>query len=298
MRAGGPSGRGARGYDVAGKVVVVTGAGRGIGLALTRLLHSRGATVVLIDADEAAVLRAAESLGERALALPVDVTDRPGMSAAIERIRERFGRVDVVVANAGVAPRPATLRTMEPADFDRVMGVNLTGVFNTVHPALGHIVRSGGHVVIVSSCAAFTPGMGGSPYMISKAGVEQLGRALRIELAAAGAGVSIVYLGVVDTAMTHDVLDRDELGRAVGKLLPWPLSRRITADDAAAAIAGGIARRAPVVIAPRAWAPYALLRGIVNAVLDRVLAGDARVHAVLRQIEDSEPPAESGARRR
>lgn len=214
-----------------------------------------------------------------------DVSDRIGMREAVSRVRERFGRIDVVVANAGVAPEPATIRTMKPADFDRVIGINLTGVFNTVHPALDDVVAVGGHVVVVSSAAAFAPGMAGSPYMVSKAAVEQFGRALRVELAAVGATAGVAYFGIVDTAMTRGTLDDDELGEEVTALLPWPLNCRISVSDAAESIAQGIARRAPRTLAPAQWEPYALLRGVVNVVLDQLLADDERVRALLNRVE-------------
>ncbi|WP_306355761.1 MULTISPECIES: short-chain dehydrogenase/reductase [unclassified Nocardia] len=276
---------GAPRFDVAGKVVLVTGAGQGIGRELADILHARGAIVVLVDIDEAAAHEAACALSARALAIGADVADRARMNQVVATVVERLGRLDVVVANAGVTPVPATVRTMDPHDFDRVLSINLTGVFNTVHPALDHIVRAKGHVVVVSSCAAFAPGMGGSPYMVSKAGVEQFGRALRVELAASGASAGVAYFGIVETAMTHDMLDADDLGRELDQLLPWPLGVRITAARAARAIADAIARRAARTIAPAGWEPYALLRGAVNVVLDSRLAASSAVHELVRAIE-------------
>ncbi|WP_405139497.1 short-chain dehydrogenase/reductase [Nocardia sp. NBC_01388] len=272
-------------YDVNGKAVLITGAGQGIGLELAKILYARGASVALADIDEAGARAAAAALGERAVAITADVADREAMEQVTAQVVERFGRLDVVVANAGIVPKPATLRVMNGRDFDRVIGVNLTGVFNTVRPALEQVIAAKGHVVVVSSAAAFAPGAGGSPYMISKAAVEQLGRALRVELAAVGASAGVAYFGVVETAMTHDTLDDDELGRRLGDMLPWPLSIRITAHEAALTIADGIARRAPRTIAPIGWEPYALLRGAVNVVLDSTMARDARVHELVNAVE-------------
>ncbi|MGK8512999.1 short-chain dehydrogenase/reductase [Nocardia asiatica] len=280
-----PIGRGRRGYPVAGRVALITGAGRGIGRELAAVLHERRASVVLVDVDEDAVAEAAAALGDRALAIAADVADRAAMRAAVERAADHFGRLDVVVANAGVVPRPATVRTLDGRDFDRVMDINLTGVFNTVRPALDRVVAAEGHVVVVSSCAAFAPGMAGAPYMISKAAVEQLGRALRVELSPFGATAGIAYFGIVDTRMTHDTLDHDDLGRELDGLLPWPLNVRISAAHAARTIADGIERRAARTIAPAGWEPYALLRGAINVVLDSALARDTRVHDLLRRVE-------------
>ncbi|MGW2662596.1 short-chain dehydrogenase/reductase [Nocardia tengchongensis] len=272
------------GYSVNSKVVLITGAGQGIGRELAAILSRRGARVIVADIDAATAKSTALALG--ADGVVADVADRDRMAAVVAEVVDRYGRLDVVVANAGVTPAPATLRTMDPRDFDRVIGINLTGVFNTVHPALDHIVRARGHVVVVSSCAAFAPGMGGSPYMMSKAAVEQLGRALRVELAAGGASAGVAYFGIVETAMTHDMLDADDLGRRLDALLPWPLNVRITAAQAARTIADGIERRAPRTIAPRGWEPYALLRGAVNVVADRLLAANSTVHQLVHAIEE------------
>ncbi|NKY86136.1 SDR family NAD(P)-dependent oxidoreductase [Nocardia veterana] len=273
-------------FDPRDKVVVITGGAAGIGYELARLLYERGAYVALFDIDADAVRAGAAALGIRAVAITVDVADREGVRLAVGQVRESFGRIDVVVANAGVVPRPATVRLLDPEEFDRVLAINLTGAFNTVQPALDDVIAARGHIVVVSSCAAFAPGMGGSPYMVSKAGVEQLGRALRVELGGTGATAGIAYFGVVETAMTHETLDADELGAEFGALLPWPLDQRISARRAAEVLAGAIERRAARVVAPVGWEPYALLRGVVNVALDRKLTVDERVRSLTRRLEE------------
>ena len=268
-----------------GRVVLITGAGQGIGLALARDLYARGANVALVDVDGVAVRLAARELGSRACGLAADVRDRDAMEDAVGVTVRQFGALDVVVANAGVTPAPATLRTMNGDDFDRVVAVNLVGAFNTVKPALDHVIKRHGHVVLVCSGAAFSPGAGGSPYMISKAAVEQLGRALRLELAVFGTSVQTAYFGIVETAMTHDMLDADDLGRRINGMLPWPLSRRINAEQAASSIAQGITDRAATTMAPAGWRLYSLLRGVVNPAVDRLLTKDKRLRALICDIE-------------
>lgn len=241
--------------------------------------------MVLVDVDGERTRAAAESLGSPAIGLGADVRDRAALRAAVRQALDRFGGLDVVVANAGVAPSPATIRVMSDDDFDRVLGINLTGVYNTVRAGIEPIIANKGHIVVVSSVAAFSPGAGGSSYMVSKAGVEQLGRALRIELAPHGATAQIAYFGVVETAMTRDALDRDPLGRELDAKLPWPLNRRITAQQAAQSLVAGIASRAPSTIAPAGWQQYGWLRGTLNPVLDSQLAHDRGLQGLLRQLE-------------
>ncbi|SDH85051.1 NADP-dependent 3-hydroxy acid dehydrogenase YdfG [Actinokineospora alba] len=271
-------------YDVRDKVVLITGAGQGIGLALAKRLHAQGARVALVDVNEAALARA--SLGEdRVFIATADVTDRAAMADAVSRVIDHHGRLDVVVANAGVTPSPATIRTMDLADYDRVVAINQTGVLNTVRPALEAVIASGGHVVVVASCAAFSPGVGGVAYMSTKAAAEQIGRALKLELAPHGATAGVAYFGFVDTPLATATLDDDPIGRRLDELLGWPLNHRITADAAAASIAEGIADRAGTTIAPARWLPYSLFRGVINAAVDRVLAKDRRVHQLIRDLE-------------
>lgn len=275
-------------YDVAGKVALVTGAAQGIGLALARELHRRGATVALLDIDSDACAQAAAGFGtDRALAVGTDVADRAAVAGAVAEVLDRTGRVDIAVANAGVSPKPATLRTMDPAEYDRVVAINQTGVFNTVQAVADAVIARGGHIVTVSSAAAFAPGPAGSPYMISKAAVEQLGRALRLELAPHGASAGVAYFGFVETPMATGMLDDDPLGRQLDRMLPWPLRRRVTAERAAKVVADGIARRAPRTMTPAAWQPYALLRGLVNVAADGLAARDPRVHHLIRGLENT-----------
>jgi len=263
-----------------GAVALVTGGGRGIGLATAQRLLARGARVGLLDVDTAALDAAADEAAARwgaGRVLPVgcDVRDGDGIRAA----------VDAVVANAGVTPPPATLRVLDPAVMSRVIEINLLGVWHTVRAGLEQVIANRGHIAVTASCAAFTPGMGGSPYMISKAGVEQLGRALRIELAMHGATAGLVSFGIVETAMARATLDDDDLGRQVGELLRWPLNRRIGVGRAAEVICDSIERRQARRVEPRSWLPYAVLRGAVNPLLDDWLAGDRRVQALLRRVE-------------
>ncbi|HEV2062394.1 MAG TPA: SDR family NAD(P)-dependent oxidoreductase, partial [Solirubrobacteraceae bacterium] len=169
-------------YDVAGKVVLVTGAARGLGLEAARRLHGLGASVALVGLEPEELERRAAELGDRAWWYEADVTDLEAMRSAAAACAERFGGIDVVIANAGIAAN-GTVASIDPAAFDRTIEVNLLGVFRSVRATLAHVVARRGYVLIVSSASALvhTPMM--AAYTASKAGVEAFGDALRVEVA-------------------------------------------------------------------------------------------------------------------
>jgi NAD(P)-dependent dehydrogenase (short-subunit alcohol dehydrogenase family) len=273
-------------FDLAGKVALVTGGARGIGFATAQALTSRGASVAVVDLDESASSGAAARLHDtRAIGIAADVTDRAAMQRAVAAIVERFGGLDVVVANAGIASRVATFRVVAPETFERVLDVNLMGVCRTVDAALPEIVRRRGHVVVISSVYAFLNGIGAVPYAMSKAAVEQLGRALRAELAIHGASASVAYFGFIDTEMVHRAIDQDPLADELMQTFPAPLRKRIPPDVAGEAIVRGIEARAPRIIRPRRWAAMSVLRGVINPLSDAQLQRDQRNQELLRRIE-------------
>ena len=192
-------------YTIAGKTVVITGAAGGIGAAAARAPQARGANVVLADLGlDAASALAREIGGDRALAVTVDVTDTAALADAVARTVDRFGSLDVLFANAGIAADPpATMATIDEATFERVVQVDLLGVWRTVRAALPHVIAARGHVLVTGSVYAYVNGMANAPYAVSKAGVEQLGRALRTELAIHGATAGVLYLGWVRTPIAR-----------------------------------------------------------------------------------------------
>jgi NAD(P)-dependent dehydrogenase (short-subunit alcohol dehydrogenase family) len=273
-------------YSVKNKVALVTGAARGIGFATAQHLYERGSNVVLVDLDPEATTLAAKQLGERAIGIGADVTDSAAMRDAVAQTVETFGRLDIVMANAGIAPDLATVRVMDPVLFERVLEINALGVYRTVHAALPQIIENKGQVILVSSVYAFVNGVMLAPYAMSKAAVEQLGRALRGELAQHGATASVAYFGFIDTVMVREGF-ASSVAQRFEATFPGFLRQRLTPEQAGKAVADGIQKRDPRIIAPKRWAAYSVLRGVVNPFLDRRTARNATIQGILRDADVS-----------
>jgi NAD(P)-dependent dehydrogenase (short-subunit alcohol dehydrogenase family) len=141
---------------------------------------------------------------------------------------------------------------------------------------------------VISSVYAFMNGMVASPYAVAKAGVEALGRALRVELSIHGAGATVAHFGFIDTVMVQEAFDREFEGTSLLENLPAFVTRRLTAAQAAEALVTGIERRAPRVIAPSWWRVLYHLRGLTGPLMDWASTKDRRVLQSLRDLEARE----------
>jgi NAD(P)-dependent dehydrogenase (short-subunit alcohol dehydrogenase family) len=271
-------------FPLPGKVALVTGAARGIGFEAARVLHARGASVAVVDLDQQATEDACRAIGERTLAIAADVTDADAMKAAVDSVVERFGGLDVVVANAGVAPTQGPMVTVDPQEWERVLEIDLLGVWRTVHPTLEHVIARRGHVVVVASVYAFVNGVMASPYAAAKAGVEQIGRALRTELSVHGASASVAYFGFIDTEMVREAFAQPGAQRAE-EMFPSFVTKRLKPPVAGEAIVEGIETRAQMIIRPRWWRVYSVLRGILNPLFDRQSQRDDRIRESILENE-------------
>ena len=272
-------------YSLSGKVALITGAERGLGFATAQELVGRGTRVIVVDLDEDAVHAAVARLGASAVGMAADVTNRAAMDEAVALAVQRFGGLDVIVANAGIASRCTTVLAAEPEQFERVIEVDLLGVWRSVRAALPEIARRQGHIVLIASTYAFANGVGAAPYAMSKAGVEQLGRALRVELKPHGASASVAYFGFIDTDMVHRTVDADPLADRLLARAPKVLHKRLPPSAAGAAIVRGIERRQARIIRPRRWAAVSVLRGILNPLTDAQMERDEETQQVIRALE-------------
>jgi NAD(P)-dependent dehydrogenase (short-subunit alcohol dehydrogenase family) len=254
-------------YDVKGRVVLVTGAARGIGFEAARRLHARGAHVALVGLEPDELEARAADLGERAAPFHADVTDWEQLRAAVDGAVERFGGIDVCIANAGVA-NVGTIGGMAIEDFERVVAVNLLGVWRTIRTALPHVVARRGYVLPISSASALLhlPLMG--PYTAAKAGVEAFADALRLEVAHTGTRVGVAYFGFIDTDMVRDAFAHPA-SASTRKGGPDLLSRPIPLAAAGAAIERAVTGRRRVTYAPRFIGPVLALRGLIQPAVER-----------------------------
>jgi NAD(P)-dependent dehydrogenase (short-subunit alcohol dehydrogenase family) len=272
-------------YDLNGKVALVTGGARGIGFEMARQMHMRGASVAVLDLDAGQAGEAAERIGARAIGVGADVTDQGAMMASVAEVVAKLGGLDLAVANAGIAQTNfATARGISGEEWERVFEVDLLGVWRTVRAALPQIVERRGQMVVVSSVYAFANGFGNTPYAVAKAGVESLGRALRVELAPHGASASVAYFGWVDTKLVQDAFAQPDADR-VRDLSPDFLLKRITPDEAGAGLVRGIEERAPRIFVPKWWRYIAAFRGLINPLLDKRMENDAKTAALVRDLD-------------
>jgi NAD(P)-dependent dehydrogenase (short-subunit alcohol dehydrogenase family) len=191
------------------RIALVTGGGRGIGRGIAVTLATEGADVVIGDVDRrgaTVVAREVEARGRRALACSLDVTRRASVAAAVAQTLDAFGRLDVLVNNAGII-RLSPVVSMRQADWDAVLAVNLTGVFRCCRAVAPHMVaRREGKIVNVASNAGKRGWANGAHYVASKFGVIGFTQSLAAELAPYHVNVNAVCPGVVDTAMWREVL--------------------------------------------------------------------------------------------
>jgi NAD(P)-dependent dehydrogenase (short-subunit alcohol dehydrogenase family) len=268
--------------------VIITGATGGIGAASAHALSARGARLTLVDVSSDRLDELVAELGaERAVGVVADVSDSEQMVAAAAAAIDRYGRIDVVFANAGITlDPPATIATSDPIAYERVIEVNLLGVVRTVRACLPAIAATGGHVLGTSSIYAFANGVANSAYAASNAGVEAYLRALRAELAHTGATAGVLYPGWVETPIADSSHGGDEIAtRIVDRGFRGKWGVPVAPEQIAAAVVKGIERRSARIFEPKRWASVSALRGVVNRSTDRRLDRDSDMHELVSELE-------------
>src|SRR6476660_6392185 len=236
--------------SVNGKVALITGGANGVGAEVARRLHDKGARVVLTDLDEVLLKEVATRLGEdRVLAAVADVRDLSAMQNAVDKGIERFGGIDIVVANAGIGTYGSVLQ-VDPEAFRTLIDVNVVGVFHTVRATLPSVIDRQGYVLIVSSGAAYLAFPGLAPYNASKAGVEHFANALRQEVAHLGVDVGSAHMLWIDTPLVQEAKSDLPSFRKMLDAMPGPLGKTTSVEACGRAFVKGIEERKRYVYCP------------------------------------------------
>lgn len=217
---------------LAGRVVLVTGAGSGIGCATALRAAAEGADIAAVDLAPDGLERLVDDvrrLGRRAHARQADVSDADAISGAVDELARELGPLHVAFANAGTLTRRTTLTELDLDEWNRVIAVDLTGVVLTFRAALANFHADGGLLLACGSSLALRPGTGLLPYVAAKAGVHAVARSLALELAPRGIRVNVIAPGLTETPMTRGMDGHIERG-----LESVPLGRLVELSDIAA----------------------------------------------------------------
>lgn len=274
------------------RTVLITGAARGIGAETAKRVAAAGARVALVGLEPEKLALLTKELGgdERHAWFECDVTDQAAVDAAVAGTVERFGRIDAVVANAGIANR-GTVATNPPGDVARTIEVNLIGAVRTVGAALPHLIETRGYCLIVSSAAAFAAQPGMAAYCASKVGVERYADVLRLEVAHRKVAVGVAYMTWVDTDLVRDV--REDLTSFDANLKRagnrGPLGTVTSVDECADAFLHAIEHRSRQVYVPGSVKGLRAVRGLIS--------GAAGFRLMRRDAARSVPALEENVRR-
>ncbi|MFI6029237.1 SDR family oxidoreductase [Amycolatopsis magusensis] len=251
---------------VSGKVVLITGAARGIGAGLAERLAARGAKVALVGLEGAEQAKVAERIGSAARSWEADVTSWEALERVTAEVVDHFGGIDIVIANAGIATT-GFVRSVDPAAFEKVIEVDLLGVWRTFRVTLPHVIERKGYLLAISSLAAITHAPGMANYSAAKAGVEAFSNSLRAEVAHLGVKVGVAHptwirTDLVESADAHPVFGKLRAGMPglIGKT--YPLATALDALEA------GILRRGRTIHVPRWVGALKLIRAFLPPIIE------------------------------
>ncbi|APW43173.1 SDR family NAD(P)-dependent oxidoreductase [Rhodoferax saidenbachensis] len=268
-------------YELSGRVVVITGATGALGSALARALRAKGARIALLarDMDKAQAL--AQELGgaEVALACRADVQSYDELEHAMAAVVSHFGRMDVVLANAGI-DHVAPMVHMDAPTFERVIDINLNGVWRTFRSSLQHVQAQQGYLMAICSMAAFVHSPLQAHYTASKAGVSALCNSVRLELRDLNVGVGCVYPTFFPSPLLERMQD-DDAGKKLWSGNQRGLWETVSLEDVVAGIVHGIERRRSTVVVPKRNALVMLMPGLFRLLIEPIGFKRAAVKAAI-----------------
>ena len=237
-------------YDLTGRVIAITGSTGGLGSEVVKALAQKGARLALFDIDEHAVEAQANALAaHQARGWRVDVRSMESLSRAMSEAARHFGRIDVVVANAGITCFEP-LVSADPDRFDRVVDINLNGVWRTFRAGVPFVAESKGYLLAISSMAAFVHSPLQASYTASKAGVWAMCDSIRLELRHIGVGVGSVHPTFFHTPMMDQAF-ADPAGNKIWGGNKSGIWKMVSLSTVVAAIVNGIERRQDFVVVPK-----------------------------------------------
>ena len=261
-------------HNFDGKVALVTGAARGIGAGVARGYVAAGGKVALLGLEPDLLKELAAELGENAAWWEADVRSGAAVTKAVDEAAAHFGRIDHVLANAGIASY-GTVRQIDDASFSRVVDINVNGVYRTLHASIPHLEKTKGYALVVASLASFTNLAGLASYNASKAGAESLALAAKKEVAFLGIDVGVCHPSWIDTDIVRGAEADLPTFRAIRKKLPYPANSTTTLEECVDGILDGFAKRKARVYIPK---------GVVLANFTKPLVNSALVWPVIRRI--------------
>ncbi|MEV4311713.1 SDR family oxidoreductase [Actinocrispum sp. NPDC049592] len=253
-------------WNVKGKVVLITGAARGIGAGLARRMAARGAKVALVGLEPDQLKRVAAECGPDAAWWETDVTSWEALEKTVGEVVQHFGGIDVVVANAGIAATGFT-RSIDRASFERVIEVDLLGVWRTVRVCLPQLIERRGYALIVSSLAAIVHIPGNAAYSAAKAGVEAFANSLRAEVRHLGVSVGVAHPTWIATDMVNSV-DKHPVFGALRTGTPGLLSKTYPLSVAVDLLEEGIGKRSRAIHVPGWTGVLKLFRALLPRVVE------------------------------
>lgn len=274
-------------YSLEGRTVLITGSTGGLGAAVAKALRARGAKLALLDIDGTAARAQAEALGPESVSCgwAVDVRQLDSVERAVKAAASHFGGIDVVIANAGITSM-APLESHDPTLFERVIDINLNGVWRTFRAALPYIKESKGYLLGVSSMGAFVHSPLQGPYVASKAGVWALCDATRLEVRHYGIEVGSLHPTFFKTPMMDEV-QADPAGYTLWGGNKKGFWKMIPLETVVDSVIAGIERRAKLIVPTKQNAVVARVPGLFRPIVERLGFGGNTIPDAIAKVSKS-----------